>query len=317
MKQLKQTTVLLALALFISFSINAQSEIDQNFSGISAIDISTGSSDCIVKKGTGSEVNVKLDHTFGDDFKPTVEKRGNKLVIKETYKNGSNRGQATWTLTIPNGTDLKFNTGSGDFEATDLEVDLTLNAGSGDFELQDIKGDITSNAGSGDLELQDFSGQLNVNVGSGDLEIENASGQVKLNCGSGDIELSNINATIAANVGSGDISAERVTLAGKGDFNSGSGDVSVDLAATPTSNVSVNSGSGDAHLDFSGNDINGTVIMTANKKNGEIEAPFSFDNVEEIDNGSDHVTVKKTAKLGNSSVVIKIGTGSGTASVSN
>lgn len=317
MKQLKQTTALLVLALFISFSINAQSEIDQTFSGITEIDISTGSSDCIVKKGSGSEVNVKLDHDFGDKFKPTVEKKGGKLIIKESRENHSSRGQATWTLTIPDGTDLNFNTGSGGFQASDLEVELNLNAGSGDFNLQDIIGTITSNSGSGDLELEGFSGKMSANVGSGDMEIENASGNVKLNCGSGDIELSNVNATIGANVGSGDISAEKVTLAGASNFNSGSGDVLVSLVESLKHNISVNSGSGDAVLDFNGNVINGTIVMTANKRNGKIIAPFPFDKEEEIDNGSGHPTIKKTARLGNGAVEIKVGTGSGTAQVSN
>ena len=314
MKKLRIISTLFLMGVFIGNSY-AQSKIDQTFSGITQIDISTGSSDCIVKKGSGSEVNVKLDHNYGDNFKPTVEKVGNKLVIRETDKNNSRGDLAVWTLTIPDGKELKFNTGSGDFEASDLEVELELNAGSGDFELENIKGDIGSNSGSGDLELAGFSGSIKANVGSGDLEIDNASGEVDLNCGSGDIELSKINASISANVGSGDISAESVTLAGASKFNSGSGDVYVDLSESPKSDISLNSGSGDSELDFNGNDINATIVMTANKRNGEISAPFAFDKEEEIDNGSNYPTLRKTAKLGNGGIDIKIGTGSGTAKV--
>lgn len=206
MNHLKLTTVVLTLSVLIPFSINAQ-QIDQTFSGISVIDISTGSSDCVVKKGPGSEVNVKLVHTFGDKFKPSVEQKGSKLFIKESHGNHSSRGQATWTLTIPNGKDLKFNTGSGD--------------------------------------------------------------------------------------------------------------VYVGLSGSLKHDISVNSGSGDSVLDFNGNDINGTVVMTANKRNGEIHAPFAFDKEEEIDNGSGHSTIKKTAVLGDGVVQIKVGTGSGDARISN
>jgi glutaminase len=78
--------------------------------------------------------------------------------------------------------------------------------------------------------------------------------------------------------------------------------------------ISVNSGSGDAVLDFNGNEISGLVIMTADKRQGEIHAPFPFDKEEEIDNGGS-TTIKKTARLGNESVEIRIGTGSGNARI--
>jgi myo-inositol-hexaphosphate 3-phosphohydrolase len=78
----------------------------------------------------------------------------------------------------------------------------------------------------------------------------------------------------------------------------------------------VNSGSGDATLDFGGNKIEGKVIMTANKKNGKIVAPFTFDKTEEVDNGNnDNVRIRKTVQLGTNDIEIKVGTGSGTAEI--
>jgi hypothetical protein len=55
--------------------------------------------------------------------------------------------------------------------------------------------------------------------------------------------------------------------------------------------------------------------MKANKRNGEIAAPFDFDKVEEIDNGN-NTTIKKTAKIGSKNIDIKVATGSGTARIS-
>ena len=314
MKSYKQIIVIFLFA-FLGGTVSAQ-QLNKSFSGIDQIEISTGSSDCIVKKGTGDEVNVRLDHTRGDSYKPVVEKSGSKLLISEKNQNGSTRGEATWTLTIPDNLELSFNTGSGDFEAANLNMELSLNAGSGDFEMNGMKGSISSNAGSGDLEMDNFEGKLAANVGSGDLEIANAKGKVSLNSGSGDIELSAVNGTIEANVGSGDVEADQVTLAGASSFNSGSGDVSVVLSNSPEYDISVNSGSGDSELDFNGHEINATVIMTANKRNGSINAPFAFDKEEEIKMDGQTI-MKKTAKLGNGSATIKIGTGSGDASVSN
>ena len=117
-----------------------------------------------------------------------------------------------------------------------------------------------------------------------------------------------------ANVGSGDIEAVRVSIRGRSSFNTGSGDVEVELSKPTDYDLSVNSGSGDATLDFGGNAIEGTVVMKANKRNGSIKAPFDFDSSEEIDNGNSTV-VKKTKKLGTNNIDIKVGTGSGTAKI--
>ena len=316
MEKIRKTSLLIALAFLFTVTANAQSKIDKDFSGIKKIDISTSSGDCIIKKGSGSDVNVKLDHNFGDDYNPIVEQNGSRLVIKEKDKRGSWSGSAKWTITVPDGMDIKFNTGSGSFEATDLEMELTMNTGSGSLTLENMKGNISSNSGSGSLEVDNFSGDIRANVGSGDLKVSDASGYVKLNSGSGSIRLSKVNAEVGANVGSGNIRARGVTLAGSSSFNSGSGNVEVELSESPRYNISVNSGSGDAELDFNGNAIAGTVVMTANKKNGKIVAPFKFDKEEEIDNGGrNNVRIRKTAKLGNSDVEIKVGTGSGVAKV--
>lgn len=316
MKSIKTSTVLATLlAVLYSLTINAQ-QIDQTFSGIEEIDISTASSNCILKKGSGDQVNVKLEHTYSEGFKPTVEKSGSTLQIRETHQNGSIGGDGSWTLTIPDGLEVDFNTGSGDFQAADLELELELNAGSGDFSLSGIKGEIESNTGSGDLELENFEGEVSANAGSGDMSVSQASGEVELNCGSGDISLREVNGEIEANVGSGDIEAMSLILADESSFNSGSGDVMVALSESLKHDISVNSGSGDAVLDFNGNEINGTVIMTADKQRGKITAPFSFDKEEEIENGGS-TTIRKTARLGESTVKIRIGTGSGEARINN
>lgn len=317
MKNIRKNLTLTFILLLVVFTINAQSKIDMNFSGIKKIDMNTASGNCIIKKGDSNQINVKLEHSFGDAYNPIVEQKGEKLVIKEKYKKGSWKGSARWTITIPDNLDIKFNTGSGDFEAADLDFTLSMNTGSGDLTLSNIKGEIYSNSGSGGLDLEGFSGDLKTNIGSGEIQISDVSGYVNLNCGSGSIKLSNINAEIDANVGSGDIKAKEIVLAGSSSFNSGSGDIVVDLSESPKHDISVNSGSGDAELDFNGNDIKGTVIMTANKRHGEIEAPFKFDTEEEINTkgSSDNVKIRKTVAFGSSDVQIKIGTGSGVAKV--
>ena len=174
---------------------------------------------------------------------------------------------------------------------------------------------MSSNTGSGDIDLYEVNGEFKFNTGSGDVHLENANGDFRLNCGSGDIRMKDVTAIISANVGSGDITAREITLDGGSSFNSGSGTATVVLAVSPKYDISVNSGSGDATLDFNGNNISGYVEMKANKKNGRITAPFAFDREEEIKQGGGQTVIKKTAQIGSSDVRIKVGTGSGTASI--
>jgi len=81
-------------------------------------------------------------------------------------------------------------------------------------------------------------------------------------------------------------------------------------------NISVNSGSGNAQLNFNNNPVSGEVVMTANKRNGNIVAPFKFDKEETIDDDHNSQRIRKTAKLGNKDILIRVSTGSGTAEIS-
>ncbi len=305
------------LILFSSFSIftMAQERISKSFSGIESISINTSSSDCILKKGSSPDVKVDLEHNYSKSFEPVIDKEGSRLVIKELFEKGSTRGQGKWTLTVPDNMDVRFNTGSGNLEAADLDFELDMNTGSGDIELEKVRADLKFNTGSGDIFLTEVEGVYAANTGSGSFQLDNANGDFRLNTGSGDIRLKNVNAVVSANTGSGDVRASGLTLAGKCTFNTGSGNATIQLQATPKFDISVNSGSGDSQIDFAGNTIAGLIVMKANKKNGRIEAPFEFDKVEEEKSGSQTI-IKKTSQIGNSDAKIKISTGSGSASIS-
>lgn len=311
------TKTIITLLLLVSpgILVMAQQRISKSFSGIQNISVNTSSSNCILKKGSSSDVKVELEHNYPDSFEPVIDQEGKRLVIKELFEKGSTRGQGEWTLTIPDNIEIRFNTGSGNLEASNLDFELDMNTGSGNIELDKVKADLKFNTGSGDILLSEIEGVYSANTGSGSFELDNAKGDFRLNSGSGNIRVKNANATISANTGSGDVHASGLTLAGRSSFNTGSGDAAVTLDASPQFGISVNSGSGDAEIDFSGNTIAGLIVMKANKKNGRIEAPFEFDKVEEEKSGSQTV-IKKTAQIGSSSVEINVSTGSGTARIS-
>ncbi|MEM7109874.1 MAG: DUF4097 family beta strand repeat-containing protein [Bacteroidota bacterium] len=306
--------------LLISGSSFAQKDISESFTGIEKISISTASSDCILKKSSNSSVLVELEHTYSSAYDPEVRKEGNRLVIKERFeRNSSSRGSGTWTLTVPDEMDIRVNSGSGSLEAADLNFELDMNTGSGYIELTSVSGELDFNTGSGDITLSKVDGEFDASTGSGSFRVTVAQGDLRLSTGSGNIRLKDLTASVNAITGSGNVRAENVTLTEKSYFSTGSGDAIVVLNSALTHDIDVNSGSGDAEVDFSGNAISGFVEMNANKKNGRISAPFDFDKVEEIEQGSgrwSQMVIKKTAQLGSDDVRISISTGSGTARIS-
>ena len=305
------------LALLFVFVAQAQEKISKSFEGVNKMSINLASGDCTLKKGATPTIRVELQYTYdNDEFKPQIEQKGSKLIIKEKFEGQNHSGWSKWTITIPDGLEVTVNSGSGDLTIGNLKLEIKTNSGSGDMDLSDTSGDVTINTGSGDVEINTQDGEISVNTGSGDVWITSGKGNVKINTGSGDIRIVNSNADFSINTGSGDITANDITIAGKSGFNSGSGDTSVTFGSSLDYDISVNSGSGDAVLDFNNNEINGVVTMQANKRNGRIAAPFEFDKVEEEKHGSQTI-IKKTVRIGSTDIKIHVGTGSGKAEITN
>jgi len=317
MKTFIQTACCLFLLALVTSAAQGQ-KTSKTFSGIKKISLSTSSGNCKLIKGNTNEVQVTVSDTYStSNFRPIMEQDGSTLELKEDFAGrGSYSGSSSWELIIPENLEIRFSSGSGDFEASEMEVKISGNTGSGNYRWRSVTGNSKINTGSGNISIDDFHGDIDLNTGSGDVDITKAEGDLHANSGSGKINLLNVKGKVSANVGSGDITGKELVLTGKGMFNSGSGDVSIKLASAPGYAISVNSGSGDALLDFNGNKMEGRVIMTVNKRNGKIVAPFPFDKTEEIqDGGDDNVRIQKTAQLGAKDIDIKISSGSGTAEI--
>lgn len=316
MKFATKSTAFLLLFCAVVFTAQSQ-EVSKSFSGIKKINLTTSSGSCKLVKGSSNDVEVKVTYTYSpDNYRPLLEQKGSTLMLKEDFQNRkSYSGSSSWVLTIPENMEVSFSSGSGDFGATDLTVNVSANSGSGNYVWVSVKGDSKINTGSGDITIVGHQGDINLTTGSGKINISSTEGDLRANAGSGKIQLSKVKGTCSVNVGSGDITAVKINLTGKSSFNTGSGDASVTLASALTHSISVNSGSGDATLDFNKNKMDGTLIMTANKKNGKITAPLSFDKTEELDEDHNQVRIRKTAKLGEKDIQIKVSTGSGTAEV--
>ncbi|WP_327638606.1 DUF4097 domain-containing protein [Kribbella sp. NBC_00482] len=133
---------------------------------------------------------------------------------------------ADFEVTVPRGTKVTGENGSGDLEITGVAgVDAKSN--SGQVELREVKGDVNLDVTSGDVSVQDLTGKLDVKANSGDIEAKDLSGgAVNVETTSGDIELDLSEANdIRAKGTSGDIEISAPTGAYKVTTESKHGEV--------------------------------------------------------------------------------------------
>lgn len=309
---MKKLALSLIFVSFLFFIATAQKVVDKTFKVKETVTISTVSGDCIIKKGNENEIKVHLSYTYDDDcFSPEFNEESDLLEIKEEF-DGNCSGKSEWTITVPENTNVKFNSASGDGEITGVAKSIYANTASGDIKLSNLKGEVKINSASGDVKLNKVNADLKINTASGDIEAENLEGKVKINTASGDIDIKNANAELKVNSASGEIEAENIVISSKSSFNTASGDVEVSLAKSSSYDLTLSSASGDVTLDYNGNDLNGFYEFTARVKKGKIISPVKFDREEVITKNGKKYDVKSFTK-GNSTPIILIKTSSGTA----
>jgi hypothetical protein len=313
---MKNSIFAIAMLMVVTVASAQDKTKNNTFRNIKNLRLSTASGDITIKKSTNGETKVNVRYTYDDNnFQIIMEEADGKLTLEEKFERGSYSGSSYWTLEVPDNVTMKLNTGSGDLVINTLTANIKSNSGSGNIELTAVKGELDFNTGSGDVELENMDGQLDLNTGSGNITLRNSKGSYDLNAGSGDIRFEKVSGDFQVNTGSGDIKANNVTIAGGSKFNTGSGNATVSLDAELKSSISINSGSGDSKLQFNGTPISGDIVMTANERSGDIVAPFKFDKEEVIDDGGNQKRLRKSAKIGNSNISIRVGTGSGTAEI--
>ena len=136
---MKKIPILYLFFMFLTVCYgHGQQPMEKTFSGIEEIEMSISSGDVTFDKSQGTAVEIKMQHTYDFDYQPVIKKTGDRLTIKEDRKTMPNSysGSAEWTILIPNDSEIEFNTGSGDIEISNVNVECEMNSGSGDFDLQ-------------------------------------------------------------------------------------------------------------------------------------------------------------------------------------
>jgi DUF4097 and DUF4098 domain-containing protein YvlB len=119
---------------------------------------------------------------------------------------------------------------------------------SSDFSVRGNRGEaIEIRTVSGDLEVEAETGRLELHSVSGDIEFIGTAGRTSVEAVSGDVTLSGTSGEVKVSTVSGDLSLESGDVS-RGQFESVSGELRLDLALTDEGRLSCDSMSGDVEL---------------------------------------------------------------------
>jgi putative adhesin len=248
-------------------------------SGPTDLTVTTGSGNIEVRKGEPGSVRIHGEIRVhegwhmneGDaerkvkalESNPPIEQTGNIIRVghiddPDLRKNVS----ISYEIAVPEDTQLKSQTGSGNqtvegirgparvgsgsgtLKVSDIGDELRAETGSGELEIQSVRGNAFLKSGSGSIRAEDIGGSISAETGSGNLRLsQSAPGPVKVNTGSGSAQITHVRGSLRAETGSGGISAEGEPT-GEWILHAGSGDLTVRIPSSSGFDLNARSGSG-------------------------------------------------------------------------
>jgi hypothetical protein len=285
------------LGLLIVNLLFAQTEkvVEKTFDDVSKIELDLVLGDCEISRGTDSKVKVRLTYSHSEDyFEPSFRFSDGRLLLEEHFNGKNGEGDSYWVLEVPNGLDIEFESATGNLVVSNLETELDGSSGTGNIELSNSSGEFDLNSGTGNIKVKDSKGEFELNSGTGRVSLENCEGEFDANSGTGKVE------------------AENIVVDIEGEFNSGTGEVTVIAPSGDDFTMEINSGTNDAVLNMKGKKLEGYFELKADSRSGKIRSSVKFDKEEELNEG-DSKTIKKSVTFGKSTPKYYISTGTGSA----
>jgi DUF4097 and DUF4098 domain-containing protein YvlB len=266
----RRIAYILAIVSLLFAATAALAEEDGRFertlkvSGMSQVEVSTGSGNISVHTGDASAVRVighihanhswlfggrDMDKVKRIEANPPIEQTGNIIKIGRINDPEARRNiSIDFEVWVPEQTTLNANSGSGDVMVENLKSMVTARTGSGNVQLRQIKGDVHANTGSGDVTMDGVAGNVNADTGSGNIKIGMAAaGSLRLGTGSGDVIASGVKGGFRAHTGSGNITADG-DVTSEWAAETGSGDVNITLPQSARFELLASTGSGDLNI---------------------------------------------------------------------
>lgn len=181
------------------------------------LELRNGSGDVQISNGPGGQVHVRGEfEVFAapwdnasriiEDIEesPPIDQQGNFIRIGRG-RDGWRNYRVNYTIVVPEATELRASTGSGDVTVRGIKGPARITTGSGDLRAEDIGGDLEARAGSGDINVRNVAGEVDVNTGSGDVQLDTVAKDVRVGTGSGEVSVARPGGNVQASTGSGDV----------------------------------------------------------------------------------------------------------------
>ena len=187
-RQLGMLLVLTGAALAVwSFGDRDTDEQHEVKDKISVVQLDIKEGDVTIEVSDNAETTVREKRSYW------LVKRGDAYRVDgDTLHLNSDCGwncEADYVVTVPRGTTVTGETGSGDLVLNGV-AGVDTSSRSGDVVVRDVTGTVSVETTSGDVKLNRVKGLLDVEVSAGDITGQHLSGgQVKAKTSSGDIQL--------------------------------------------------------------------------------------------------------------------------------
>ena len=245
------------------------------------LQVETGAGSIQVHRGSSNQVHV-VGHISANSWfsggnaeekvkrlenNPPIQQSGNDIRVGHIDDPELKHDiSISYEITVPEDTQLRSSSGSGDQTISDISGPLEATTGSGTVKISSLGGGARARTGSGSIEADGVHGNLYAHTGSGSINATNiaggfdgqtgsghvtfeqsAPGSVHAETGSGGLELRNVKGSLQAQAGSGDVRVEGEAT-GEWMVRTGSGSVQLKLPENASFDLDAHTGSGSINL---------------------------------------------------------------------
>ncbi len=265
---------------------SVEQEVVERFAARPAVEIDLVTADCTVLSGPDGEIRIEVAHTHpAARYQAQMLELEDELRLREIFFGSSVRGRADWTVTVPQGTRVRFSASTGELKVRGDLNRLEARSAAGGISVEELEGEVELNTASGDVVVRKVRGDISIGSVSGAVAAADIRGRIAVRTTAGDIELQNAAAQVEASTTSGRIAVFELELEQESTFNSVSGDITVRLAASPAYDLTLTSVYGRVLLDFRDNPVVGSFEFSALRDAGRIVSPFVFDREQTFTHG--------------------------------
>lgn len=188
------------------FSAEGSFERTVPVTGPAELEVRTGAGRIEVRSGDAGVVRIRGELKARTDWfggrrdaeeeihrleaNPPIEQTGNLIRIgRRPRANGENKVQISYQITVPAGSRVRADSGSGSISLSGPQGEVQANTGSGRVEISGLKGSLRAHTGSGRISVDgEPTGNWNIHTGSGSVRLRippQAGFELRAHTGSG------------------------------------------------------------------------------------------------------------------------------------